>query len=227
MNSRKPGATVDAQQISGLVAGVTSAAWGDDAAGGGLPPHYPADLERRVILWDGASVRIRPIRPEDQARLIDFHSRLSRQTAYQRFFSVVKRLPLDWARRLANVDYYRRLALVAEHEGPDGIELIGVGRYEPTDQEDTAEVAFVVQDDWQRKGLGTILFREILSAAQVRGIRRFCAWTLADNSRMLDLVRRFGDVQARTLDNGVVEVLFTPRRAPAPATHPAACNLPA
>ncbi|HEV8641964.1 MAG TPA: GNAT family N-acetyltransferase [Methylomirabilota bacterium] len=189
-------------------------------------PHYPSELERLVTLRDGARVHIRPIRPDDRDRLIDLHSRLSRQTTYQRFFTVMRRLPPDWAQMLANVDYRQRLALVAEHDGPRGVELIGVGRYEPTDREDTAEVAFVVQDAWQGQGLGKVLLHEILSAAEARGIRRFRAWVLADNSRMLDLFRRFTDIQARTLEDGVVEIVFTRRRTPAAAAHPAPCTRP-
>lgn len=114
------------------------------------------------------------------------------------------------------MDYRRRLALVVEHETAGGIELVAVGRYEPSDRDDTVEVAFVVQDDWQGKGLGTILFNDLLDAAERRGIRRFVAYVLADNARMLDLIARFADVRQRSLDSGVVEVVFTPRARPAP-----------
>lgn len=172
---------------------------------------YPRDLERLVTLRDGVRVQLRPIRPEDQARLIELYDRLSRHSAYQRFFTVMRRLPPDWAKLLATVDYRRRLALVAEHEGPHGPELLGVGRYEPTDREDTAEVAFVVQDGWQNRGLGTILFQSVLEAAVARGIRRFVAYVLADNLRMHDLIRRFADIEQRKIEQGVVEIVFTPR----------------
>lgn len=185
----------------------------ETTAGGG----YPADLERDVILKGGARVRIRPIRVEDAPRLIAMHSRLSQQTAYQRFFTVLRRLPPDWATLLATVDYRRRLALVAEIATPRGPELIGVGRYEPTDREDTAEVAFVVQDAWQGKGLGTILLLDLLRAAGARGIRRFCAYVLAENTRMLALFARFTDIERRRIESGVVELAFTPRRARAAA----------
>jgi RimJ/RimL family protein N-acetyltransferase len=172
---------------------------------------YPHDLEREITLKDGTRVRVRPIRADDQTRLIELYDRLSQRTAYQRFFNLMRRLPPDWAKILATVDYRRRLALVAEHEGPHGLELIGVGRYEPTGRQDTAEIAFVVQDGWQNRGLGTILFRGVLDAAQARGISRFVAYVLADNTRMLDLILRFTDVRHRTIEQGVVEIVFTPR----------------
>lgn len=172
---------------------------------------YPKALERDVALKDGTRVHLRPIRPEDAPRLGALHDRLSRHTAYQRFFTVMKRLPPDWARILATVDYRRRLALVVEFETVSGFDLIAVGRYEPTDEPDTAEVAFVVQDGWQGKGLGTLLFPEVLRAATERGVRRFRAWVLADNRRMLDLIARFGSIKERKTEQGVTEILFEPR----------------
>jgi len=177
---------------------------------------YPKELEREITLPDGARLRLRPIRPEDQARLSAFYDRLSRQTAYQRFFTVMKRLPPDWAHLLANVDYERRLALLAEHGPPEAPELVGVARYEPTDRADTAELAFVIQDGWQGRGLGTIMLDALLTAADARGIRRFRAYVLAGNMRMIDLLVRFTDVQERVTESGVTELLLTRRPAPAP-----------
>lgn len=177
---------------------------------------YPKELECEITLRDGSRLRLRPIRPEDQDRLIAFHDRLSRQTAYQRFFAVVKRLPPDWAHFLANVDYERRLALLAEHGAPEAPELVGVARYEPTDRADTAEIAFVIQDGWQDRGLGTLMLDALLAAADARGLRRFRAYVLAGNTRMIDLLVRFMDVQERVTESGVIELLLTRRAAPAP-----------
>lgn len=148
---------------------------------------------------------------------MEFHDRLSRDTAYQRFFTIMKRLPPDWARVLANVDYQRRLALVAEHGPAEAPALVGVARYEPTEREDTAEVAFVIQDGWQNRGLGTRLLDELLAAAEARGIRRFRAYVLATNSRMIDLLNRFTEVQTRATAAGVTEVRFIRRRSARPA----------
>ena len=177
------------------------------------PAEYPRELVQDVKLRDGSYIHIRPIRPEDAPRLQELYGRLSRDTAYHRFFTVMKRLPPDWAQVLATVDYRRRLALVAEHDGPPGVgvEIIAVGRYEPTDEPDTVEVAFVVEDGWQGRGLGTILVREVLDSSAARGIRRFRAYVLSDNRRMLDLITRFGDVRERKTEQGVTELLFTRR----------------
>jgi len=172
---------------------------------------YPEALEREIVLRDGARVRLRPIRPEDQDRLVAFYDRLSQHTAYQRFFSVMRRLPPDWAHLLANVDYVRRLALLAELGPSEAPELIGVARYEPTDEADTAEIAFVIQDGWQNRGLGTVLLAELLAAAEARGVRRFRAHVLASNARMLALLARDTDVQERHTESGVTTLLLTRR----------------
>ena len=173
----------------------------------------PGCFERTVILRDGTPVRLRAIRPDDERRLVALYDQLSRDTRYHRFFSVMRRLPPDWARFLANVDRQRRFALVAESPA-DADALIAVARYEPADPPGTVEVAFVVQDAWQNRGLGSALFAELLRAAAANGITRFRAWVLADNRRMLDLIARFGDVQERRVEQAVVELLFTPRARP-------------
>jgi RimJ/RimL family protein N-acetyltransferase len=183
----------------------------------GPPAPYPVELERDITLRDGTAVRLRPIRADDAPRLVEYYGRLSEHTAYQRFFTVMKRLPPDWARLHSAVDYRTQLALLAECGPREQPELIAVARYEPTDEPATVEVAFVVQDAWQGKGLGTIMLGELLAAAAARGITRFRAYVLADNSRMLDLLRRFTDVQERTVDAGVVELVFS--RRPGPAVH--------
>jgi RimJ/RimL family protein N-acetyltransferase len=172
----------------------------------------PSDLgrfAREIALADGARLALRPIRADDERRLVALYDRLSHHTAYQRFFTILRRLPLDWARFLANVDYPRRFALVVEHP-VGGDDLIGVARWEPADDPVTAEVAFVVQDGWQRRGLGRILLAELLGAARTGGLTRFRAWVLADNRRMLDLLARNTRILSRRLEGGVCDLLFEP-----------------
>jgi RimJ/RimL family protein N-acetyltransferase len=177
------------------------------------PSAYPKQFERDAILKDGARARIRPIRPDDEPRIVAFHGRLSEDTRYHRFFSSKERLPPDWAHFCANVDYHRRLALVGERIVAGEPELMGVGRYDLTEEEGTAEVAFVVEDRWQDKGLGTILFTDLLQAAATRGIGRFRAYVLADNDRMLRLISRYGHILEQKTERGVADVLFTRREA--------------
>lgn len=181
------------------------------AMGKGEPEGYPGALERQVALKNGETLRIRPIRPDDEPRLVALYDRLSRRTAYQRFFTVMRRLPSDWISYFANVDYRRRLALVAERETVAGSELVGVGRYEPSDEEATGEVAFVLEDGYQGQGLGTVLLDEILRAGTERGLTRFRAHVLADNHRMLRLLAHHTRIIERKIEQGEVTVLFEPR----------------
>ena len=180
---------------------------------------YPSELEHDLELRDGTRLHVRPIRAGDAPRLIEQYQRLSAHTAYQRFFTAMRRLPPDWARIHADVDYRRSLALIAEHGPPQARELIAVARYEPTDREDTAEVAFVVMDAWQGRGIGAVLLHELLAAATSRGIRRFRAYVLADNARMLGLLRRLTRIETSSVDSGIVELTFTPRTGLPAATR--------
>jgi len=174
------------------------------------PPERLAPFDHTVSLRDGAVVRVRPIRADDAPRLVALYDHLSNDTRYHRFFSVARRLPIDWARFLAGVDYRTRLALVAEAPG-DPETLIAVARYEPGPRPDTVEVAFVVQDAWQGHGLGTVLFRDLLAAAALNGRTHFSAWVLTDNRRMLDLIARLGVITRRAVDGSVLELDFTAR----------------
>jgi RimJ/RimL family protein N-acetyltransferase len=171
------------------------------------PPDYPWALARPIALADGAALRLRAIRPDDEPRLRDLFHRLSPQSVYQRFFRVYHRLPDDWYHRFAHVDYRARLALVAEDAGA----LRGVARWEPGPAAGVAEIAIIVEDAWQCRGLGGLLLDALLTAADARGIRRFTADVLAENRPMLRLIARFGDVLHRDLEAGVLTVDFARR----------------
>src|SRR2546425_703021 len=129
----------------------------------------PRDLagpEQGVILRNGACVRVRAIRPDDEFRLMALCRRLSSHTLYQRFFSFRRLLPEE-AHAFANVDYQRRMAVVAEVDDRQEPELVGVARYGISD-EGTADIGLVVVDDWQGLGLGSLLLQEILHAGEQR-----------------------------------------------------------
>ncbi len=169
-------------------------------------PRYLADPEQGVTLRNGASVRVRAIRPDDEPRLMALCRRLSPRTVYQRFFSVRRLLPEE-AHAFANVDYRQRMAVVAEvGDGPEP-ELVGVARYGPSD-EGTADIGLVVADAWQGLGLGSLLLEEILRAGEQRGIHQFSADVLTDNRRALRLLARHAAIARRTVASGVTSVVF-------------------
>jgi RimJ/RimL family protein N-acetyltransferase len=166
-----------------------------------------AVLESDVVLKDGSSVHLRPIRPEDEHSLVEIFNHSSPQTVYQRFFTALPELTPDMAHHLSNTNTVNRLALVAEADA----EPIGVARYEPTDEPDLVELAIVVVDKWQNRGLGRILVREILCAAERNGIRRFRADVLAENRRMLRLLATEGRILERKTEAGVTSILLSLR----------------
>jgi GNAT superfamily N-acetyltransferase len=168
-----------------------------------------------VVLANGALVRLRPIVPADAPRLLALCQRLSPHTVYERFFSPRRLRPED-AQALASVDGHRRMALVAEIDGGAEPEVIGVARYAPSGEGDIADIALVVEDRWQRLGLGSILIEQLLRAGERRGITRFSADVLTENARALRLLASHVDVVDRTTSDGVTTLVFR-RRADLPS----------
>jgi acyl-CoA synthetase (NDP forming)/RimJ/RimL family protein N-acetyltransferase len=167
-----------------------------------LPPP-PAHWEADVAVRDGRTVRIRPISPEDSDRLAAFHRSLSDETVYMRFFAPYPELSERDLHRFTHVDHVDRVALVATVGG----ELVGVGRFDRVDERD-AEVAFVIRDDHQGRGLGSVLLEHLAAAARERGVRRFVAEVLPTNRRMLATFEEAGYHPTHRLEDGVVMLSF-------------------
>ena len=184
----------------------------DDSAS--AVPGYPWALVRPLALNDGAALRLRPIRPDDEPRLVELFHRLSPRTVYQRFFRAYDRLPDHWYHHFAHVDYRTRLALVAEQQEAGGPLLHAVARYEPGAVDGATEIAIVVEDAWQHRGLGTLLLDALLAAAEARGRRHFTADVLADNRPMLRILSRLAHIRRRDLEAGVLTIEFERRQVP-------------
>lgn len=168
------------------------------------PPGYPADLERSARTRSGLVVQVRPIRPQDAPGLVAFHAALSSRTVYLRYFGFHPVLTASEIERFTHVDYVDRLALVVVADA----RIVGVGRYDRIPGTDEAEVAFIVDDELQHQGLGTLLADELVRAARQRGVREFVADTLAENSGMLELFYAMGFPVRSTFEAGVVRVRF-------------------
>lgn len=187
------------------------------AATAGYPGRWAAD----VVLRDGATVHLRPIHPGDAHAVRDLHGRLSAETIYYRFFGPLHTLGDAMLDRFVNVDYRDRFALVAVL----GDDIIAVARWERLasgpGSGDDAEVAFLVDDAHQGRGLGTVLLEHLAAAASEAGIARFVADTLPDNSRMLRLFHEAGFGDERIFADGVVRVAFAidPTTASVDAAH--------
>jgi acyl-CoA synthetase (NDP forming)/GNAT superfamily N-acetyltransferase len=154
------------------------------------------------VLKDGGTVHVRPIRPDDGPRLEALHGRLSSESIYLRFFSAHPRLTAREVEHFTNVDHVSRFALVALL----GDDLVAVVRYDAWPGRTDAEVALVVDDAHQGRGIGTVLLEHLAAAARQRGITEFRASVLPSNRRMLSVFRSAGFHTARQLADGVVDV---------------------
>src|SRR5690606_26944045 len=174
---------------------------------GAPAPHW----ERTVILSDGGTVLLRPIRPEDADGLVTFHRGLSEETIYYRFFTAKPELRPEQVEHFTTVDHHDRVALVAEL----GDRIVGVGRYDRLPDSDSAEAAFVVSDEHQGRGIGTALLERLAAIARECGITRFTAEALPGNRRMLGVFRSAGFQETTTLTDDVVhvELLIEPTEA--------------
>ncbi|HZG05288.1 MAG TPA: GNAT family N-acetyltransferase [Streptomyces sp.] len=173
-------------------------------------PAYPAHWEADVVLRDGGTARIRPITPDDADRLVRFYEQVSDQSKYYRFFAPYPRLTDRDVRRFTHHDYVDRVGLAAVVGG----EFIATVRYDRIDgtgrpaslPADEAEVAFLVRDDHQGRGVGSALLEHIAACARERGVRRFSAEVLPANTRMVKVFTDAGYSQKRSFEEGTVHL---------------------
>ena len=172
---------------------------------GGRVGSYQTEWAADVVSADGRTVRIRPIRAHDSERVLQLYERLSPESMYLRFFSPV---PAETARRtehLTQVDQDEHVVIVAEM----GDELVAMARYDRQPPGDTAEVAFVVDDAHQRRGLGTLLLEHLAAIGRGEGLRQFVATTLPQNRQMLAVFRDAGYEVTSRFEQGTIEVSFS------------------
>ena len=167
-----------------------------------LPTGYPSRWEFDAVLSDGGTVHIRPVRPDDAERVAAFHARQSRESIYFRYFSPMPRLGPRELDRLVLVDYVTRLGLVAVLAD----EIVGLASYDTWHDRNEAEVAFIVDDDHQGRGLATALLEYLLVAARENGFAGLTAQVLPTNRKMLGVFHQVGFQVSSAFEEGVVEV---------------------
>lgn len=159
-------------------------------------------VDQDVTLEDGNLVHLRDISSGDGPALVAFHLSLSPESVARRFFGAHPRLSTPEVERFTHVDGVDRVALVAERDG----QLVAVTRYDRAPGSDAAEVAFVVADHVQGLGLGTLLLQHLLAAARSHGVRTLVADTMADNHRMLAIMRHAGPNRRYSRSGNVIRV---------------------
>ncbi len=164
---------------------------------------YPADREADIVLSDGGTALLRPIRPDDGPLLVDFYSKVSEESKYFRFFAPYPTLSARDVEHFTTVDQHSRVAVIVTV----GDEMIAVGRYDQTEPGE-AEVAFLVQDAHQNRGLASVLLEHLAQTARENGIGRFVAEVLPHNQRMMVVFRAAGYTITDSLDDGVVSLEF-------------------
>ncbi|MEU9574046.1 GNAT family N-acetyltransferase [Streptomyces massasporeus] len=173
---------------------------------------YPAHWEADVVLRDGGTARIRPITVDDADRLVSFYEQVSDESKYYRFFAPYPRLSAKDVHRFTHHDFVDRVGLAATVGG----EFIATVRYDRIGADgtpasapaDEAEVAFLVQDAHQGRGVASALLEHIGAVARERGIRRFAAEVLPANTKMIKVFTDAGYTQKRSFEDGVVRLEF-------------------
>jgi acyl-CoA synthetase (NDP forming)/GNAT superfamily N-acetyltransferase len=172
---------------------------------------YPVHWEADVVLRDGGTAHIRPIGPDDAGRLVQFYEQVSDESKYFRFFAPYPRLSDRDVHRFTHHDYDDRVGLAATV----GDDFIATVRYDRTDDQGRpasgpagtrAEVAFLVQDAHQGRGVASALLEHIAACARERGILHFTAEVLPENRKMVKVFTDAGFIQHRSFADGVVHL---------------------
>jgi acyl-CoA hydrolase/ribosomal protein S18 acetylase RimI-like enzyme len=153
---------------------------------------YPDELERYDTLRDDTQIFFRPIKPTDEPALAEMLYSLSDESVRSRYFTSTVRFPHKDIQQVANIDYQNELAIVGVVPAVAGEQVVAIAQYFLDPKTKEAEVAFVVQDEWQAKGIGTFLLDYLVQIARQRGVQRFLASVLPTNKAMLAIFHNSG-----------------------------------
>ncbi|MCW2759652.1 MAG: CoA-binding domain protein, partial [Nocardioidaceae bacterium] len=165
---------------------------------------YPAHWEADVLLRDGRTAHLRPVHPADKDLLTSFYGRVSDQSKYLRFFAPMPKLSEKDLVRFTTVDHRDRVALVLTL----GERMVAIGRYDVVEP-GRAEVAFLVEDEHQGRGIAQLLLEHLAQAARERGVDKFVAEILPENTKMIQVFRDAGYQVAGGYEEGVMHLEFS------------------
>jgi RimJ/RimL family protein N-acetyltransferase len=166
-------------------------------------------FSQAATLRDGTPVTLRAMRPDDRERIVAAFSKLDAGTVYTRFFSFRKELPGSALDRISDIDFDRLAGLVVTIGSGNAETVIGSATYVASvasDGTNVAEVAFTIEEDYQRQGLAGKLLAALATLARRHGIARFVAEVLADNASMLAVFERSGLPMQRRREDGVIRI---------------------
>ncbi len=164
----------------------------------------PPELRTHMLLSDGTQVRFRPIHPTDETRVKDLFYALSQQTVYYRFMKEMMQLPHKQIQDFVYVDHRNEVAIVGTLPEAHGEDIIAIGRYYLDQKTNRAEVAFVVRDQWQDRGIGTFLLNYLITIARRNGISGFTAEVLQENKAMQTVINQHSSCHVKSrLSDGV------------------------
>ncbi|MBN1392984.1 MAG: GNAT family N-acetyltransferase [Sedimentisphaerales bacterium] len=169
---------------------------------------YPEELERYDTLRDGTEIFFRPVRPTDEAALSEMLYSLSSKSVQTRYMTHTIAFPHKDVQQLTNIDYLQDLAIVGTVPGASGEEIVAIAQYFLEPKTKAAEVAFIVQDEWQQKGMGTFLLDYLTQIAKNRGVKRFYAKVLPSNKAMLAIFHNSGYKVNTEFDGEVYSVTY-------------------
>lgn len=159
---------------------------------------YPEDLEAHRTTQTGTKILLRPVKISDEPMLKDFFYSLSDRSLYRRFISTRKDMPHERLQEFVVIDYTQEMVILAVMEGGNKEQIVGIGQYGIDVASYAAEVAFVVRDDHQNKGIGTELLSYLTYLAKRRGLLGFTAEVLVENRFMMQIFEKGGfDIEKR------------------------------
>jgi len=175
-------------------------------------PINAANYSVEVRMLDGATIQIRAIRPDDQERLHDHFKGLSEKSVYFRFMGIKRDLSAQDLKRLTEVDFKNHVGLAATITENGRERFIGVGRYICGADPTRAEVAFAILDEFQGRGIGTLLLEHLSLIGYANGVAEFEADVMGENRQMLEVFAHSGFESNRSLESGVVHLRSSTRK---------------
>ena len=178
---------------------------------------YPWAESRRQRLPGGEEVLVRPVRITDERPLQELFYRLSDESTYRRFMAFKRIHPHEDMQKLVDLDSEQNMALVVCIPHGAGEDIVAMARYDVTPATNLADIAFVVRDEWQGKGIGTLLLTRMCEIARARGLSGFTADVLRTNRPMISVFQNSGlklEVEALDETCHVVALLEKPGAPP-------------